>query len=102
MSLLTTYRPPGWMATLLAALSAFSVYTCMYAFRKPFTVAEYAGLRFLGIDYKIWLVISQTAGYTLSKFFGIKFMAELKNKNRSLIILKFIAIAWIALLFFAI
>jgi uncharacterized protein DUF5690 len=56
----------------------------------------------LGVDYKIWLVMSQTAGYTLSKFFGIKFMAELKNKNRTLIILKFIGIAWVALLFFAI
>jgi uncharacterized protein DUF5690 len=97
-----TYKPPAWLATLLAALSAFCVYTCMYAFRKPFTVAEYAGLHFLGVDYKIWLVMSQTAGYTLSKFFGIKFMAELKNKNRTLIILKFIGIAWVALLFFAI
>ena len=101
MSLSLTYKPPAWLATLLAALSAFCVYTCMYAFRKPFTVAEYAGLRFLGIDYKIWLVMSQTAGYTLSKFFGIKFIAELKNKNRTLIILKFIGIAWVALLFFA-
>src|SRR5580765_1472663 len=102
MSLSMTYKPPAWVATLLAALSAFCVYTCMYAFRKPFTVAEYAGLRFLGIDYKIWLVMSQTAGYTLSKFFGIKFIAELKNKNRALIILKFIGVAWLALLFFAI
>ena len=56
---------------------------------------------FPGIDYKIWLVMSQTAGYTLSKFFGIKFIAELKNKNRTLIILKFIGIAWVALLFFS-
>ena len=95
-------KGPAWLATLLAALSAFCVYTCMYAFRKPFTVAEYPGLRFLGIDYKIWLVMSQTAGYTLSKFFGIKFIAELENKNRTLIILKFIGIAWVALLFFAI
>jgi MFS family permease len=101
MSLSVTYKSPAWVTTLLAALSAFCVYTCMYAFRKPFTVAEYAGLRFLNIDYKIWLVISQTAGYTLSKFFGIKFIAELKNKNRTLIILKFIGIAWVALLFFA-
>lgn len=102
MSLTLTYRPPSWLATSLAALSAFCVYTCMYAFRKPFTVAEYAGLHFLGVEYKIWLVIAQTAGYTLSKFFGIKFIAELKNKNRTLTILKFIAISWIALLFFAI
>jgi hypothetical protein len=102
MSLSVTYKPPAWLATLLAALSAFCVYTCMYAFRKPFTVAEYASLHFLGIDYKIWLVMSQTAGYTLSKFFGIKFISELRNKNRTLIILKFIGIAWVALLFFAI
>ena len=97
-----TRKAPGWLTTLLAALSAFCVYTCMYAFRKPFTVAEYPGLRFFGIDYKIWLVMSQTAGYTLSKFFGIKFIAELKNKNRTLIILKFIGMAWVALLLFAI
>ena len=102
MSLTMTYKPPAWQATVLAALSAFCVYTCMYAFRKPFTVAEFAGLRFLGIDYKIWLVMAQTAGYTLSKFFGIKFIAELRNKNRTLILLKFIGIAWMALLFFAI
>ncbi|MFI5188151.1 MAG: DUF5690 family protein, partial [Chitinophagales bacterium] len=102
MSLSVTYRLPAWVATLLAALSAFCVYTCMYAFRKPFTVADYAGLHFLGVEYKIWLVISQTFGYTLSKFFGIKFIAELRNKNRTLIILKFIVIAWMALLLFAI
>src|SRR5215469_13982346 len=102
MSLALTYRPPSWVATSLAALSAFCVYTCMYAFRKPFTVAEYAGIHFLGIEYKIWLVIAQTAGYTLSKLFGIKFIAELKNKNRTQTILKFIGISWIALLFFAI
>jgi len=102
MSFSMTYKSPAWLPTLLAALSAFCVYTCMYAFRKPFTVAEYASVRFLGIDYKIWLVMSQTAGYTLSKFFGIKFIAELRNKNRTLIILKFISVAWIALLFFAI
>jgi len=73
----------------------------MYAFRKPFTVAQFGGIRFLGIEYKIWLVISQTVGYTLSKFFGIKFIAELRTKNRTLIILKLISISWIALLFFA-
>ncbi len=102
MNLLLKYKQPPWLTTLLTALSAFCVYTCMYAFRKPFTVGEFAGLKFLGVDYKIWLVISQTVGYTLSKFFGIKFIAELKSNNRTLTILKFIGIAWLALLFFAI
>jgi len=96
-----TYRSSR-LSPLLAALSAFCVYTCMYAFRKPFTVANFEGINFLGVEYKIWLVISQTAGYTLSKFFGIKFIAELKNKNRGLIILKLISIAWVSLFFFAI
>jgi MFS family permease len=102
MRLFLKHKQSSWVSALLAAVSAFCVYTCMYAFRKPFTVADYVGLSFLGIDYKIWLVISQTAGYTLSKFYGIKFIAELKNKNRTLIILKFIGVAWMALLFFAI
>lgn len=93
---------PEWKSTLLAAVAAFCVYTCMYAYRKPFTAAGYNGLQFLNIDYKIWLIISQTAGYTLSKFLGIRFIAELKKKGRFAIILKFIVISWIALLFFAI
>lgn len=97
-----THRQEWPASTLLAALSAFCVYMCMYAFRKPFTVAQFAGTRFLGIEYKIWLVISQTVGYTLSKFFGIKFIAELRSKNRTLIIIKLISLSWLALLFFAI
>jgi hypothetical protein len=97
-----THKQEWPAATLLAALSAFCVYTCMYAFRKPFTVAQFAGIHFLGIEYKIWLVISQTVGYTLSKFFGIKFIAELRSKNRTLVILKLISISWTALLLFAI
>jgi len=93
---------PSWLSSLLAALSAFCVYTCMYAFRKPFTVADYHGIKFLGVEYKIWLIISQTAGYTVSKFFGIKFIAELRRSNRAQIIFKLISLAWLALLLFAI
>jgi MFS family permease len=90
-----------WSPLIIAALSAFCVYTCMYAFRKPFTAANYDGIRFLSIDYKIWLVVAQTVGYTLSKFYGIRFIAELGRKNRASIILLFIALAWLSLLFFA-
>ena len=91
-----------WWPAILAALSAFCVYTCMYAFRKPFTTASFENISFLSIDYKIWLVVAQTVGYTLSKFYGIRFIAEMKNENRPMAIIKLIAIAWIALLFFAI
>jgi hypothetical protein len=92
----------NWFPTLVAALSAFCVYTCMYAFRKPFTAAGFENLSFLHIDYKIWLVVAQTLGYTLSKFYGIRFIAELKNEKRAFIIIKLIGMSWVALLLFAI
>ena len=91
-----------WPQLLTSALSAFCVYTCMYAFRKPFTAATYTGLSFLSIDYKVWLIIAQTIGYTASKFYGIRFIAELKANNRWKWILLFIGCSWISLYFFAI
>lgn len=91
-----------WISLAVAALSAFCVYTCMYAFRKPFSVADYKQFSFLGIDYKIWLVISQTLGYTLSKFYGIRFIAELNAGGRSKAIITCIVFGWLMLLIFAI
>ncbi len=96
------HKRTQWVSLIIAGLSAFCVYTCMYAFRKPFTAANYDGQSFLNIDYKIWLVVAQTIGYTLSKFYGIRFIAELGTKNRSGTILLFIVLAWISLLLFAI
>ncbi len=90
-----------WQVSMLAALSAFCVYTCMYAFRKPFTAADFSGLRFAGVDYKIWLVIAQTIGYTASKFFGIGFIGSMQTDKRAPAILKLIFLSWISLLFFA-
>ena len=91
-----------WQVSLLAALSAFCVYTCMYAFRKPFTAAGFTGVQFAGVDYKIWLVIAQTIGYTASKFFGIGFIGSMQTDRRAPAIIKLIFIAWISLSFFAI
>lgn len=90
-----------WKTTLLSAVSAFCVYTCMYAFRKPVTAADFAGQSFAGIDYKIWLVIAQTIGYTCSKFFGISFIGAMHAERRATSIIKLVFIAWMALLFFA-
>src|SRR4051812_23784043 len=95
------YKRKDLLYLLSGALSAFCVYTCMYAFRKPFTAANYSGLSFFSVDYKIWLVIAQTIGYTLSKFYGIRFIAELKPERRRLLILLFIGTGWVSLLFFA-
>ncbi|MGF6927082.1 MFS family permease [Chitinophaga sp. W2I13] len=88
--------------SLYAALVAFGTYSCMYAFRKPFTAGIFEGVTFLGIDYKIWLVITQTIGYACSKFYGIRFIAEMKGNKRAQSIMVLIGIAWIALFCFAV
>ena len=74
----------------------------MYAFRKPFTAATFDDMAFLGVHYKIWLITSQVAGYTLSKFLGIKFVSEMQPEKRAVSILIVIGIAWVALLLFAV
>ena len=63
-------------------LAAFCTYFCMYAFRKPFAAGEYTDMTLWGMDYKIILVISQVAGYTLSKFIGIRVIAEISRRHR--------------------
>jgi MFS family permease len=87
---------------LLAAIAAFCTYTCMFAYRKPFTAAGFDDITLMGVNYKVWLVIAQTIGYTLSKFYGIRFIAELTHSKRARLIMGCILVAWLSLLFFAI
>ncbi|WP_413614362.1 DUF5690 family protein [Flavobacterium sp. N502536] len=86
---------------LQTSIAAFGTYFCMYAFRKPFTVATFDQLSFWGIDYKILLILAQVLGYTFSKFLGIKIISELKSARRILYLITFIAISELALLGFA-
>lgn len=86
----------------LAVAGAFITYFSMYAFRKPFTAAEYNALTLWGLDYKIVLVIAQVAGYTASKFLGIKVVSEMKPAARIRSILGLIGVAWLAVLGFGI
>ena len=75
----------------------------MYAFRKPFTIGLYINEpKILGIDYKNILVIAQVLGYTISKFYGIKYVSELNKVGRGWSILILITCSWIPLLFFPI
>ena len=87
---------------LFASLSAFSLYTCVYAFRKTFAVATFEGMSYLDISYKSWLVMFQVIGYGMSKFIGIKVISELKAHSRSFGILLMVSIAGISWLLFAI
>ena len=86
---------------LNASVASFGVYFCMYAFRKPFTVATFEGLEVFHIDYKILLIIAQVIGYVISKFIGIKIISELKSNQRIFYLLGLIGISEIALVFFA-
>ena len=88
------------LLAIWAMAAAFTAYGCMYAFRKPFTAAAFAG-SFGGIDYKTLLVLSQLAGYTISKFLGIKFVSEATAGRRVFMVLGLIGTAEAALLAFA-
>lgn len=92
---------PYSLLSVLAAVSAFGAYTSMYAFRKAFAAGTFTGQQYFHVDYKVWLVIAQVIGYTLSKFYGIRFIAEIKAQNRGITILLLIGISWLALLGFA-
>ncbi|MGF1579654.1 MAG: DUF5690 family protein [Gemmataceae bacterium] len=83
---------------------AFGTYFCMYAFRKPFSAAEYSGLQFFGteITLKTILVISQILGYATSKYIGIKVCSEISRKQRPYALVGLILLAEFALLLFAV
>lgn len=89
-----------WALSVWSVLAAFGTYFCMYAFRKPFTAASFEDLFFWGMGYKTVLVTAQVLGYTLSKFLGIKVVAEVPPHRRAALLLGLIAAAWVALLLF--
>lgn len=88
--------------TVFAALAAFLTYSSVYAYRKPFTVATFSGIEFWGVKYQTLLIISQGIGYMLSKFFGIRFISELKRIGRWKTAVVLIGTAWLSLFLFAI
>ena len=90
----------GLSLSVWSVVAAFGTYFCMYAFRKPFTAASYADEVFWGMGYKTVLVTAQVVGYTLSKFLGIKVVAEIQPHRRAVLLLGLIAAAEVALLLF--
>src|SRR3954463_5581631 len=89
----------SWSAWCVAA--ACGTYFCMYAFRKPFTAGLYGQSSLGDIDYKTALVTAQVLGYTVSKFLGIKIVAEVTPGRRVAWLLGLIAVAEVALVLFA-
>jgi hypothetical protein len=96
----------AWAATAWSITAAFGAYFCMYFFRKPFSASKYGGIEFeiLGspIAYKTLLVTAQVLGYTISKFLGIKIIAELTPQRRIALVILLMLIAQASLLAFAV
>jgi len=88
--------------TWYVATLAFCIYTCIYSFRKTFSVGVYEVESLAGISYKVWLVVAQVFGYALSKFIGITFVSELHNRRRAHYLIVFSIISVLSWLFFAI
>ncbi|MBD1384937.1 hypothetical protein IDJ75_06580 [Mucilaginibacter rigui] len=86
---------------IYAAVSVFLAYTMIFGFRKSFTAATFDGITVSGYSYKTLLVISQVLGYMLAKFYGVKYIAELKRTGRGSVIILLTGIAWFSWLGFA-
>lgn len=91
----------GFLFSLYATLAAFCLYTCIFAFRKTYTVGTFDGYVYFGVTYKSWMVIAQVVGYGLAKFAGIKLISELTASFRVRGIMIMIVVAGLSWLFFA-
>jgi hypothetical protein len=89
-----------WVYSVWCIVAAFGTYACMYGFRKPFTAGAYVDAE-TGLNMKAWLVTAQVIGYALSKFIGIKVIAEMPRARRAAVLLGLIGAAELALLLFA-
>lgn len=89
---------------IYAASAAFMTYFCMYALRKPYTVAGYEGMAspLEGLDFKICLILSQIFGYMLAKFIGVKVIAEMTNNRRAVTLVAMVLAGELALILFAV
>ena len=105
-SRITTWleQAPAPVMNLYAVVVAFAAYSCVYAFRKPFTAATFEGLHFAGtqIELKTALVVSQIIGYGLAKYAGIKYVTEASRARRAWMVAALIAWAELAMVLFAI
>ncbi|AMR32699.1 hypothetical protein A0256_15350 [Mucilaginibacter sp. PAMC 26640] len=86
---------------IYAAVVVFLAYTMIFGFRKSFTVATFEGITVAGYSYKTLLVICQVFGYMLAKFYGVKYIAELKRSGRGTVTVVLTGIAWFSWIGFA-
>ncbi|MEN9677432.1 MAG: hypothetical protein RIS76_3328 [Verrucomicrobiota bacterium] len=87
------------LSAVWCIVAAFGTYACMYGLRKPFTAAGYEAPPF-GPGYKAFLVMSQVLGYTVSKWMGIRIIAEMKPHRRAGTLLGLVGAAEVSLVLF--
>ena len=95
---------PGIVFVFYAIFTSFSTYFCLYAFRKLFAAATFAGLQFFGITIKLKkaILVSQIIGYALSKYVGIKICSKISPKKRLFALVFLLLFAESALILFGI
>lgn len=81
------------ITAILLGLTTFCLYTFMYAVRKPFSALTYENILVWGINVKIWMVLAQLLGYTLSKFYGIRLLGKIKREDRSIYLVCILSLA---------
>lgn len=85
------------ITAILLGLTTFCLYTFMYAVRKPFSALTYENILVWGINVKIWMVLAQLLGYTLSKFYGIRLLGKIKREDRSIYLVCILSLATVPL-----
>ena len=85
------------ITAILLGLTTFCLYTFMYAVRKPFSALTYDNILVWGINVKIWMVLAQLLGYTLSKFYGIRLLGKIKREDRSIYLVCILSLATVPL-----
>lgn len=95
-------KSPLYVLAIYASVLIFLVYTCAYAYRKPFTAAIYEGETLWGFDAKILYVLAEIIGYALSKFIGVRVLSSMKSSQRIYYIIGLLFFSELALLGFAV
>lgn len=89
------------LLVIYASFFIFLMYTCAYAFRKPFTVGLYEGETLFGFDAKIIYVLAEIIGYACSKFIGVRILPGMKPTQRMSYAIGLMSVSEIALMGFA-
>lgn len=84
--------------TVYATAVTFVLYSCCYAYRKPFTTGLYEGATLWGGDLKTLLILSEIIGYAVSKLIGTYILPSVRKEWRIgciIGLLSFSELAWL-------